>query len=105
MNALALFWVTDSISERSAAGPRSGATATLDHPVYEMSSERSLKDPGASTEAMVSSSHRQSRQSWAPLAALDRSFRVLFVREPEPRETGTVDVEVSFQFDKILPQS
>jgi hypothetical protein len=105
VNALALFWVTDSISERSAAGPRSGATATLDHPVYEMSSERSHKDPGASTEEMVSSSHRRSRQSWYPLAALDRTFRVLFVREPEPRETGTVDVEVSFQFDKIFSQS
>lgn len=97
VNALALFWVTDSISERSAAGPRSGATGTMDHPVYEMSSERSHKDTNTSVRDMVSTSRprQQSRQSWSPFAALDRSFRVLFVREPECRETGTVDVEVS----------
>jgi hypothetical protein len=98
VNALALFWVTDSISERSAAVPRSGAT--LDHPVYEMSSGGSHhKDSGVSVDHMVSMDRRQSRQprrSWAPLVALDRSFRVLFVREPAPRETGTVDVEVNF---------
>lgn len=96
VNALALFWVTDAASERSAAGPRSGATATLDHPVYEMSSERShQKDPGASVEDMSSTGHRQSRQSWSPFGALDRGFRVLFVREPAPRETGTLDVEIA----------
>ncbi|KAF9792594.1 hypothetical protein BJ322DRAFT_59391 [Thelephora terrestris] len=94
VNALALFWVTDSISERSAAGPRSGA-GTLDHPVYEMSSERSHKDTGESTEEMVPTNHRRSRQSWSPLVALDRTFRVLFVREPAPRETDTVDVEIA----------
>jgi hypothetical protein len=94
VNALALFWVTDSISERSAAGPRSGAT--MDHPVYEMSSGGgSHKDTGTSVHDMVSTTRRQSRQSWSPLVALDRGIRVLFVREPAPRETGTVDVEVS----------
>lgn len=95
VNALALFWVTDSISERSAAGPRSGAGGTMDHPVYEMSSERSHKDTGTSVHEMVSTNRRQSRQSWSPFVALDRGFRVLFVREPEHRETDTVDVEVS----------
>lgn len=96
VNALALFWVTDSASERSAAGPRSGPTGTMDHPVYEMSSsQRSQKDTRTSVHQMVSTSRRQSRRSWSPLVALDRSFRGLFVREPEPRETGTVDVEVS----------
>lgn len=96
MNALALFWVTDSISERSAAGPpRSGATGTLDHPVYEMSTERSHKDPSTSADEVFTTTNRQSRQLWSPFMALDRSFKVLFVREPAPRESGTVDVEVS----------
>jgi len=95
VNALALFWVTDSISERSAAGPRSG-TGTMDHPVYEMSSGGSHKAIGTSVHDMVSTTHRQSRRSsWSPFMALDRSFRVLFVREPEHRETGTVDVEIA----------
>ena len=46
---------------------------------------------------MVSTNRQQSRQSWSPLVALDRGFRVLFVREPEHRETSTVDVEVNIQ--------
>ena len=95
VNALALFWVTDSISERSAAGPRSGATGTMDHPVYEMSSGGSHKDPGASVHDMVSTPRRHSRNSWSPFNALDRGIRVLFVREPERREADAVDVEVS----------
>lgn len=102
MNALALFWVTDSQSERSAGGPPpSGANASLDHPVYEMSLGKSSGHKGTDTsiEEMVPVNHRQSRHSWFPLVALDRSFRMLFVREPPPNETGTVDVEVGFQFD------
>jgi len=95
VNALALFWVTDSVSERSAAGNRSGATGTMDHPVYEMSLERSHKDSGTSVHEMVPTGRRQSRQSWSPLVALDRGFRVLFVREPERRGTGTVDLEIA----------
>jgi hypothetical protein len=67
----------------------------MDHPVYEMSSERSHKDSGTSVHEMVSTGRRKSRQSWSPLVALDRGFRVLFVREPEHRETSTMDVEVS----------
>ena len=67
----------------------------MDHPVYEMSSSRG-KDPGTSIDEMIPASRRQSRQSWLPLVALDRGFRMLFVREPAPRETGTVDVEVGF---------
>ena len=98
MNALALFWVTDSISERSAGPPPPGAT--LDHPVYEMESERSShhKDPVTSLGGLFSTNpnRRQSRHLWSPLMALDRGFRMVFVREPEPRETGTVDVEVRF---------
>lgn len=110
MNALALFWVTDSISERSAAAPPSGANAVMDHPVYEMSSDRATrhKDPDASIGEAVSTNHRQSSQSWSPLIAIDRGLRTLFVREPAPRETGTIDVEVSFQFDRSpaqLPRS
>jgi hypothetical protein len=96
VNALALFWVTDSISERSAEGPpRSGATGTLDHPVYEMSTGRSHKDPSTSTDEMFTTTNRQSRKSWSPFIALDRSLRVLFAREPAPRETGTVDLEIA----------
>jgi hypothetical protein len=100
VNALALFWVTDSISERSAGAPPTGASATLNHPVYEMTSESSSrqKDRRMSVE-MVRSNHRQSRYSWYPLVTLDRGFRALFVREQTPDPTGTVDVEVSFQFD------
>ena len=102
MNALALFWVTDSVSERSAVTPPSGTNAVMDHPVYEMSSERAThhKDPGASIGQAISN-HRQSRQSWLPLMAVDRGLRMLFVRDREtaPRETGTIDVEVSFWFD------
>ena len=95
MNALALFWVTDSVSERCAAGPRSGATGTTEHPVYEMSSERSHhKDTVDETD---SRGHQRARPSWSPLMALDWGFRVLFVRESAPRESGTMDVEVSFQ--------
>jgi len=73
----------------------------MDHSVYEMSSERAIryKDPGASIGEVVSTNHRQSRQSWLPLMAIDRGLRMLFVREPTPRETGTIDVEVSFRFD------
>lgn len=102
MNALALFWVTDSISERSA-GARSGVNATMEHPVYEMSSERasSHKGPAASIEEMVPVTHRQSRQSWLPMA-LDRNFRTLFSREPPTRETATIDVEVSSQPNRSL---
>ena len=103
MNALALFWVTDSLSERSAGGPPpSGANVTLDHPVYEMSSGSASRHKGTemSIEEMVPVNHRQSRHpSWSPFVALDRSFRMLFVREPPPNETGTVDVEVSSQSD------
>lgn len=95
MNALALFWVTDSVSERSAAGPRSGATGTMDHPVYELSSRGSHKDTGTSVHEMVTTTRRQSRRSWSPFVAIDRGLKGLFVREPERRETGTVDVEVS----------
>ena len=100
MNALALFWVTDSVSERSAGAPSpSAANGTMDQPVYEMSSERmSSKGPGTSIEDMVPVSHRRSRQSW-----FDRGVRTLFSRDPEPHhETGTVDVEVSSQFDRSL---
>ena len=95
MNALALFWVTDSVSERSAGAP-SAVNATTDQPVYEMSSERiSSKGPGTSIEDMTPVTHRQSRQSW-----FDRGVRMLFSREPElHHETGTIDVEVSSQFD------
>lgn len=99
MNALALFWVTDSKSERSAGLPPPGANATLDHPVYEMSSEMSShhKGPPPSLGEMVSTNRRQSLHSWSPLMALDRGFRMLFVREPPPRETSTaLDVEVRF---------
>ena len=93
MNALALFWVTDSISERSA-----GTNAVMDHPVYEMSSERISrhKDPSASAGQVSSTNHRRSRISWSPFVAVDRGFRKLFDREPATRETGTLDVEVSF---------
>lgn len=75
----------------------------MDHPVYELSSQRSQKDTGTTVHEMVSTGPRQSRQSWSPFVALDRGFRVLFVREPEPRETGTVDVEVSVHawFDSL----
>ena len=99
MNALALFWVTDSISERSAGPAHPSATgATMDYPVYEMSLAMSSrnKDPGASVDDRVSVNPRHSRQSWSPFVALDRSFRTLFVREPPPHESGTIDVEVSF---------
>ena len=49
---------------------------------------------------MVPVNHRQSRHSsWSPFVALDRGFRMLFVREPTPTETATLDLEVSFQFD------
>lgn len=97
MNALALFWVTDSVSERSAgAQSPSAAGATMDQPVYDMSSERmSSKGPGTSIEDMVPVSNRRSRQSW-----FDRGVRTLFSREPEPHhETGTLDLEVSSQFN------
>ena len=105
MNALALFWVTDSLSERSAGGPNmTGASVTLAHPVYEMSS-RISKDPGSSFMEVVPPNHRQSRSSWFPMAALDRSFRTMFVREPPPKETGTVDVEVSPQLDRYPARS
>jgi len=75
-----------------------GVSAALDHPAYEMSSRMSSrhKDPGASIGEVVSTHHRLSRHSWSLLTALDRSFRTLFVRESTPRETGTIDVEVSF---------
>ena len=103
MNALALFWVTDSISERSAGPAHASVTnATLDYPVYEMSLAMSSrnKDPGASIDERISVNRRHSRQSWSPFVALDRSFRALFVREPTPtHETGTMDLEVSSQFD------
>lgn len=99
MNAVALFWVTDSLSERSAGAP-SGVNGTLDRPVYEMSSGGSArhKDPGTSINDMVSVNNRHSRHSRSPFSALDRSFRTLFVRESAPHE-ATVDVEVSSQFD------
>ena len=102
INALALFWVTDSRSERSTGVPLT-ATAVLDHPVYEMSSRMSSrhKDPGASVGELVPTNPRLSRRSWSPLMALDRSFRTMFVREPAPRETGTIDVEVSLRFDWV----
>lgn len=105
VNALALFWVTDSISERSAGGPATGTGATLDHPVYEMSLGASSrhKDPGASIDEMASVNHRHSRQSWSALVALDRGFRMLFVREPTPHDTGTIDLEVSSRV-RLIPR-
>ena len=95
MNALALFWVTDSVSERSAGAPSTTANATMDHPGYEMSSGRiSSKGPGTSVEDMVPVSNRHSRQSW-----FDRSVRVLFSRGSEPQEAETIDLEVSSRSD------
>ncbi|KAF9650644.1 hypothetical protein BDM02DRAFT_3111949 [Thelephora ganbajun] len=96
VNALALFWVTDSRSERTAGPTPSGANRTLDH-VYEMSPEVSShdKDPGTSIDQMISANHRQSHHSWSPLVALDQGFRMLFLREPAPRETSTLDVEIA----------
>ena len=102
MNALALFWVTDSVSERSEGPAHPSVTnATLDHPVYEMSLAMSSrnKDTGTFMDEMVPVNHRHSRLSWSPFVALDRGFRAMFVREPPPHETGTIDVEVSSHFD------
>ena len=110
MNALALFWVTDSVSERSTAPPPLETNAVMDHPAQEMPSEgvsrRKSQGPGAeSIEVVSTTNHRQWRQSWSPLMAVDRGLRILFFREPAPRETGTVDVEVGFQFDWSPAQS
>jgi len=102
VNALALFWVTDPISERSAGPPQPSTTnATLDYPVYEMSLAMSSrnKDTGTSTGEIVSVNRRHSRQSWSPFVVLDRSFRTLFVRELPRHESGAIDVEVSSRFD------
>lgn len=97
MNAVALFWVTDSQSERSAGAP-SGPSVTLD--VDEMSDRSSRrKGPRTSEDGMIPANHRHSHHSSSLLVAFDRGFRMLFVREPVPRETGTVDLEVSPQLD------
>ena len=93
MNALALFWVTDSQSERSAGAP-SGPSVTLD--IDEMSERSSRpKGPRTSADGMIPANRRHSHHSSSVLVALDRGFRMLFVREPVPPETGTVDLEVS----------
>ena len=95
MNALALFWVTDSASERSAGAPPSGPNMTLDR-IEEMSERSSHhKGPRTSTDGMIPANHRNSHHSSSLLVALDRGFRMLFVRESAPRESGTVDFEVS----------
>jgi len=93
VNALALFWVTDSISERTAGAPPSGPNVTLDHAIDEMS-ERSSRPKGSrtSTDGMIPTDHRHSSSL---LVALDRGFRMLFVREPVPPETGTVDFAIT----------
>ena len=96
MNALALFWVTDSISERSAGGPPSGPNVTLDYAIDEMSERSSRpKGPRMSADGMIPADHRHSHHSSSLLVALDRGFRMLFVREQVPRDTATVDLEVS----------
>ena len=107
MNALTLFWVTDSISERSTGAPPSGPNAVIEPPIYEMSSERFChhKDTGTAIDEVVFTNHRQSRNSWSPFMALDRSFRTLFVREPAPPEASTVDVEVILQPNRSSIQS
>ena len=104
MNALALFWVTDSLSERSVGAP-TGTNVTQGPPIYEISQGSSRhKDPGLSIDEMVLVNHRQSRYSWSPFMALDRGFKTMFSREPAPRETGTVDFEVSSRFDRSPAQ-
>jgi len=95
VNALALFWVTDPKSERSAGAP-SGPNVTLDDAIDEMSERSSRpKGPRTSADGIIPTNQRHSHHSPSLLVALDRSFRMLFVREPVPRETGTVDLEVS----------